>query len=185
MRARVGQACVVVAAAIAASLLAGCGGPPGSFKGAEAQLPQGEQSPEFLDRVSSQKHVSENDAMRGILMLLDGQDAAKGFQQRVEALKGRNIVNSRWSFDAARPVTRGRLAYMLCQALNIQGGVILTLTGPSQRYCLRELQYQGFLASGIMTTEIAGGEFVAVLARADAYKNTGEVPEILKTSGGP
>jgi hypothetical protein len=184
MRATVGHAGVVVAA-MAAALLAGCAGPAGGIVGAEAQLPQGEQSPEFLDRLSSQKHVSENDAMRGILMLLDGQDAAKSFQDRVEALKGRSIVDSSWSFNAARPLTRGRLAYMLCQALEIRGGVILTLTGPSQRYCVRELQYQGLLASGIMTTEISGGEFVAVLARADAYKNTGEVPEILKTSGGP
>lgn len=184
MRAGIRHAGVVLAAVAAAACLAGCAS-AGRLTGAEAKLPEGEQSPGYLDRVSSGKYISENDAMRGIIMLLDGQDTAKNFQQRVEVLKGRNIVYSRWSFDAARPLTRGRLAYMLYQALEMQGGVILTLTGPSQRYCMRELQYQGLLASGIMTTKVSGGEFVAVLARADAYKSTGEVPEILRTSGGP
>ena len=92
------------------------------------------------------------------------------------------IVDSTWDFDANRPVTRGKLAYMLYQALHMKGGVMLTLTGPSQRYCARELAYQGILASDRMTTQISGGEFVAVIGRADAYKQTGEVPEILRTS---
>ena len=65
---------------------------------------------------------------------------------------------------------------------NTHPGVVLTVTGPSQRYCARELAYQGILASDIMTTRVSGGEFVAVLGRADAYKKTGEVPEILRTA---
>jgi hypothetical protein len=60
------------------------------------------------------------------------------------------------------------------------GGIMLTLTGPSQRYCLRELQYRGFVTSGIMTTDISGGEYVAIMVRADAYKKDRKLPEIIK-----
>lgn len=174
MRAKMTMAAFVAMAA--AACLGGCA--PASITGGDATLPAGEESPAFLDRVSSQKTVSENDAMRGVLMLLEGKDASETFRDRLAKLRSLRVVDSSWSCDANRPVTRGRLAYMLCQAIHVKGGVLLTLLGPSQRYCLRELRYQGIMASGIMTTEISGGEYVAVMGRADRYKAVGEVPEI-------
>jgi hypothetical protein len=172
-------------AILAASVLGGCA-PAGQLTGPQAKLPLGEESPEFIDRVSSQKVVTENDAMRGILMLVRGQDEKETFQQRVEVLRELEVVDASWDFDSNRPITRGKLAYMLYQAIHVQGGVMLMLTGPSQRYCLREMHYQGLMASDIVATQISGGEYIAILGRADAYKNKGEVPDILRTSpGGP
>jgi hypothetical protein len=175
---------VVALGVLAALALGGCA--PGRMTGSQATLPAGEESPEFLDRLSSQKAVSENDAMRGILMLIRPQnkDEQGTFEDRVARLRELKIVDSTWDFDANRPVTRGKLAYMVYQAVHVRGGVILTLTGPSQRYCVRELHFQGIMASDIATTQISGGEFVAILGRADAYKNKGEVPEILRTAAG-
>lgn len=170
--------------AILAALAAGGCGQPGRLAGPEAKLPAGEESPEFIDRLSSQRAVSENDAMRGILMLVHGKDEQATFEQRVSQMRALKCADSTWDFDANRPITRGKLAYMVYQAVHVQGGVILTLTGPSQRYCARELHFQGIMASDIATTQISGGEFIAILDRADAYKNKGEVPEILRTAAG-
>jgi len=166
-----------LAAILAASLLSGCAVP--QITGGQAGLPADDGSPGYLDRISGLKDVSENDAMRGFLMILDGEDAAEDFQHRVEALKERGIVGANWSFDADRPLTKGRLAYMAYQASNVGGGVILTLTGPSQRYCLRELQYQGIMAQGLPNTQVTGMEFVAVLTRTDTYRRTGELPAVI------
>jgi hypothetical protein len=172
------------AATAALAALAGCSSGTPVVNGGDAKLTAQEMSPEFIDRVNSQKYVSENDAMRGVLMLVDGKDEHETFQQRVDALRERKIVDASWDFRADRPVTRGRYAYMIYQSLHVRGGVVLAVTGPSQRYCLRELEYQGFMASDIVTTEITGGEFISVLTRADAYKKQGVVPDILRTSGG-
>jgi hypothetical protein len=171
-------------ATMAGLALAGCGARALQVGGGDAKLVQGEESPDYIDRVQSQKYVSENDAMRGILMLVDGKDEQPDFAARVRSLRDRGIVDGGWRFQADRPVTRGRLAYMVCQALRVRGGVTLTLAGPSQRYCLRELEYQGFFASDIATTQITGGEFVSVLTRADAYKKQRVVPDVLKTCAG-
>lgn len=171
------------AAALAAVFAAGCG-QPGRIDGPAAKLPPGESSPAYLDRVASGKTVSENDAARGILLLLDGQDPAGTFQQRVEALRARGIVDASWDFQADRDLTRGKLAYMIWRACKLPGGVTLTLAGPSQRYCLRELQYRGFMAEGTMFTPVSGMEFLAVLTRADHYLQTGQVPEVLGGTGG-
>ena len=167
-------------AAVLAAGLAGCsaGGPPlATMPG--ATLPDDDGSPAFLDRVASTGTVSQNDAMRGMLMLVDGQDACKTFQQRVENLAARKIVCGAWRLDAARPLTKGMLAYMVYQACNVPGGLILATTGPSERYCLRELQYRGMMSQGFVTTEVTGMEFVAVLTRADSYRRTGEMPEVI------
>lgn len=173
---------IIAAAILTAALAAGCATP--GVQSPEAKLPADEGSPGFLDRMSSQATVSENDAMRGMLMLLDGDDEAATFGERVDALKQRGVVGEDWDFVADRPIRKGRLAYMVYQAADVPGGVILTAFGPSQRYCLRELQYRGFMSEGFVTSKVTGMEYVAVLTRADSYRRTGELPTaISKTTG--
>lgn len=174
-------AATISAAVLAAAMvwLPGCAAAPVVI-GADAKLPEDDGSPAFIDRISSETLVSEDNAMRGVLMLLDEQDAAKNFRERVDKLLARKVIDRTWSYDAARPITRGKVAYMIYQACGISGGVVLQLTGPSQRYCLRELQYLGIMPAGSILSKVSGMEFQAVLARADALLQTGEVPEVLK-----
>lgn len=154
----------------------GCQG-AGQIAGAKATLVDGESCAAFLDRISTQETVSENDACRGLLMLLDGEDPSPTFQRRVESLRGRHIVAAAWDLSAETPVTRGRLAYMIYQATEMSGGVILTVTGPSERYCLRELQYRKVMAAGSLMQPATGLEAVSVLSRADTYIRTGKIPD--------
>ena len=149
----------------------------GMVTGGEQPLVADEDSAFFIDRVADQENVSENDAMRGVLLLLDDQDSAETFQQRVDLMLERGLVSPNWDFSADRPITRGRLAYMICEATNMPGGVILTLTGPSQRYCHRELQFRGMMTSGAIFSPVSGLEYVSVLTRADTFIRTGEVPD--------
>ena len=164
--------------AVAASLILtcciGCGN--GEIISHSESLPKGEDSAGFLDRVSSMPVVSENDAMRGILMLIDGDDTAESFQQRVRILQERGIVAKSWDCVSDRGITRGKYAFMIYQAAKFRGGIILSVTGPSRRYCLRELQFKKVMCNGPMLTEIPGTEYVAVLGRADAFIRTGHVP---------
>ena len=133
-----------------------------------------EDSAGYLDRTGSLKGcVNENDAMRGILLLLDGEDKCANFTERVNKLADRGIVDKSWAFDAAKPLTRGKMAYMVCQSCDIDGGVIMTIMGPSTRYCLRELRYKGIVVKPYIFGEVTGLEFVAVLSRADNYISTG------------
>jgi len=157
----------------------GCSGPGLDVVAKETPLPEEENSAEYLDRISSQTIVSENDAMRGILLLLDGKDSAGSFAERLKTLRERQIVPGRWDCRPRRPLTRGRMAYMVYQACKAPGGVMLTLIGPTQRYCLRELQYREMIGPGAMYVNVGGMEFQAVLSRADYYLETGEVPDVV------
>ena len=163
----------------------GCAGVDLKIDSPDAALPEGESSAGYLDRMASQQTVSENDALRGILLLSDGKDASETFAQRVRTLVERQVAGRSWSFRSDRPITRGKLAYMVYQSCKMSGGVILALTGPSPRYCLRELQYQGFVTQeSPVYGQVTGMEFVAILTRADTYLETGQVPLILSTNQG-
>lgn len=160
--------------------LAGCGtNQTLNITGAQAKLVAEENSATFLDRISSVPRVTENDAMRGTLMLLDGQDNFETFEQRVKSLADRNIVARSWNFQADRPITKGRLAYMVYQSCGMQGGIMLSMTGPTQRYCLKELQYKQMMVQGSGLTPVTGMEFIAILTRADTFRQTGEVPNLV------
>ncbi len=175
-RMNVRKTVLLAAAAMLAALLGGCRAGTPQIVGGEVAGPENENSAAFLDRVSSLDTVSENDACRGVILLLDGEDARPDFAARVRALRERDVVGH-WNMDASAPVTRGRLAYMIYQATDMPGGLILTAFGPSERYCLRELQYRGIMVDGLGNTQISGMEYVAVLRRADAYTRTGEFPD--------
>lgn len=161
---------------LAGLLSAGCSTEPMRIAGAQSDLPAGENSAAYLDRISALDAVSENDALRGVLLLMDGDDPHRTFQQRVETLRARDVLDASWDFDATRSVTRGKFAYMIYQACRVPGGVVLTVAGPSQRYCLRELQYRDIMPDGSMFGSVSGMEAVAVLGKADVFRRTGSTP---------
>jgi len=169
---------IMLLTAVLATAMNGCIEQKGITAG-DATLPAGEDSAGFFDRISSHSTVTENDAMRGMLYLLDGQDKANTFGQRVRMLQGKDILGKTWGFDANRPLTKGKFAFMIYQAANVPGGVILTVAGPTQRYCLRELQYRGMMAEGAFYSKVTGLEFIAVISRADEYIQTGRVSETM------
>jgi hypothetical protein len=170
-----------VAVVAGLGLTVGCNSANLQVAGAKAALPADESSAGFLDRVSSGQKVTENDAFRGLLLLLDGKDDAKTFEQRVQKLRQRNIIDKTWDCAASRALTKGKLAYMVYQATKLSGGVVLAITqplfGPTQRYCLRELQYREVMSPGLLLTPVTGVELVSVLGRADTYIRTGKIPD--------
>ena len=157
--------------------LVGCTAPEGTITGGQATLAANENSAAFLDRISSQDRITENDAMRGILMVLEGRDTAQTFKQRVQTLRNKRILSAGADLEAGRSITRGRLAYMIYQACKISGGIMLHLVGPTQRYCLRELQDRNMMREGFARTPVNGMEFVEAVTKAEVYRRTGKIPD--------
>ncbi len=166
---------------LTAVLLAGAAGCAnnGTITDGEATLPENENSAAYLDRISTVSHVSENDAARAVLLLGEEKDTTATFAERVSKLVDRRALDPSWDHAAGRPITRGRLAYMVFQAIDMPGGVIVTLAGPSQRYCLRELKYRRMMVQGPARETVSGMELVAVLTRAAIYRQTGQVPNLV------
>ncbi len=141
------------------------------------EIPDQEDSADFLDRASEMELIDTDNALHGIFLLLEGEDTHGDFKSRVDTLSQKGIVVSDWTLSAGQPLTKGKLAYMVYQTCEIkEKGTVLRLLGPSRRYCLRELQYHGMMAEGNESMPVTGMEFVAVITRADTYKRSGQFP---------
>ena len=181
MKAKAKHVAFLAAAVLAAGMM-GCSQQAITVSGGEETLPAKEGSPAFLDRLSSQTSVSENDAYRGVLMLVDGEDTSETFRERAERLAATGTAARIWKHDANRSITRGKVAFMICKICKIRGGVIMHLAGATQRYCVRELQYMEMMGPGTPLSPVTGLEFVALLTRADVYRKTGELPAIMEVT---
>ncbi|MFP3937995.1 MAG: hypothetical protein ACLFVW_06600 [Phycisphaerae bacterium] len=156
---------------------------PGEVLGSQATLPADGDSAAYLDRLSSEREVSENDAARGMLLLLDIDDSGWTFDRRVEELRKRDVVPAHWEMDAHRPVTRGRLARMAYSVCDLRGGIINEIAGPTPRYCLREMVFVDMMSPGSVHGRVGGMETVALLSRADVYIREGELPDYVSAAG--
>lgn len=140
----------------------------------QSAIPSDEDSADFLDRASELETIDMDNALHGFCLLVDGNDVSEDFQSRVDKLSQQGIISSNWTLSAQQVLTKGQLAYMAYQACRVkEKGIILSLFGPSPRYCLRELQYRGMMAPGGESMRVTGMEFAAVITRADLYKRTG------------
>lgn len=172
---------LVVFLSVMAVTLASCGG-KGQVLGGDVKLSAAD-SAAYLDGISSNPTVTEAEAVKGILLVLAEPQKAT-FAETVAVLRERKIVDANWDFQADRPITKGRVAYMAYQACEIKGGLTLQLAGPSQRYCLKELQYRGLISPGVPYNTVTGMEYLAILGRIDEFRQTGQVEGASAREGG-
>ncbi|MBN2581842.1 MAG: hypothetical protein JXL80_02160 [Planctomycetes bacterium] len=137
--------------------------------GARAETP-GETDAEFFMTLSYKQVAMMDDACKAVALLVRGQFDMKDAAACRDFLVERKIARSSWPTAADAPLTKGRLAYMVCQALGIKGGVTMRLFGPSQRYCLAECEYLELITGGADYEHVTGGELVSVIDRADQYR---------------
>ena len=125
---------VVLAAGLLSCVLAGCGTPgAGPWLNLPPEPPDNVSEAElFFTLISDPDQINQNRAYHAFLVWADGKDEAKNFGQRIAALEQRNLADPRWVHDPLKPLTRGRLASMICRKQNIRGSFTLASSrGPS------------------------------------------------------
>jgi len=125
---------------------------------------------EFWHRLAEQPVTSNDDAFHGLLLFLDSEDPATDYAGRVEALQARGMLRAGFDEPAEQAIARGTLAAALARALNIRGGVLMTLTGRNPRYAVRELQYMGLFPPSSENQTFNGAEFLGVIGKAEDYQ---------------
>ena len=127
----------------------------------------------YLRRIYEKDRASYGDACRAILSVLKDEHTDADFAAVVGDLSGRGVVLADWGIDEAGPLTKGTLAYMTCQALDIKGGVTMRLFGINRRYALRECIHRGLIASGTTGEYVSGRELIDVVTNAGIHKDQG------------
>jgi hypothetical protein len=117
------------------------------------------------------RHVTSNDeALHGMLLFLDGSDPASNYPQRVALLKSRNWLPADFNEPADQAIERGPLAYVIVQALSIKGGWVMHVFGPSERYAVRELEDMGLYTLSSPNQTFSGSEFLGIIGKLEDYQ---------------
>lgn len=124
----------------------------------------------FWHTLAERPLTSNDEAFHGLLLFLDGTVTATDYDSRVQLLRERNMLPNHFNQPADQAVQRGTLAVAMVRALQIRGGVMLTLLGSSSpRYAIRDLEYQNLLPSSSPHQTLSGTEFVGVIGRMEDY----------------
>jgi len=128
---------------------------------------------EFQSYLATAPLVTVDEAYRAVLILADGEDTSKSFEERREKLESRGIARPSWHLSPEAIIDRGTLAWMICKICHIYGGVDLLVFGTlgvgDRRYAMRELIYEKIMDEGSAYWYVQGDELVAVLAKADEF----------------
>ena len=133
---------------------------------------------QFFSELGYKDTASASDAARAMAIFVsEGQWSGGDFIADKKYLRDKGITIG-WLEGAAAtdPVSKGRLAGLICRALGIKGGMWMRLFGPVPRYALRECVYLDLMKGGAEYQHVTGGELVGVIDRADWFR--------LKKAGG-
>ena len=129
-----------------------------------------EEQLEFWHRLAEQPVTSNDDAFHGLLLFLDGEDPADDYAGRVRALRRRGMLPKGFEQPPEQAVERGTLAVALLKALDIEGGLMLRLLGPTPRYAVRELVYLGLYPQSSPQQTFSGTEYLGIIGKAEDYQ---------------
>lgn len=124
----------------------------------------------FWEGLADRPLTTNNEAFHGLVMFIQDKDAHKTYENRVKFLKEGGYLSSGFSGQKDEAVERGTVARILCKALDIRGGVTMTLLGPSARYGARELVYMNIMPPSTEQQGMSGIEFAGIIAKAQEYK---------------
>ena len=128
---------------------------------------------DFFVNLTMKKLVTFEDGCRGLRTIQTGAYPTETFNKLLTEMKKDKTARKGWKATPDKPLTFGRCAYMLCRMLKIRGGITMIVFGTSERYGLRECVHLHLMPTGAGNHHLTGADFLAILSRAQAYKETG------------
>jgi hypothetical protein len=133
---------------------------------------------EFWHALAEKPLTSNDDAFHGLLLYMDGEDAAGDYGGRVANLRSRNMLPKGFDEPSDVAVSRGTLAVAIMRLVSLKGGVTTRIFGASPRYAVRELMFVGLYPPSSPNQTFSGSEFVGIIGRIEDYQrgNPADVP---------
>ena len=124
---------------------------------------------DFWHNLPGRSAVTNDEGLHGVILFADGSDDSGSYEERIARLKERGWLLQ--GFDEAPDLAmqRGVLAKAIAHLLDIEGGVMYTITNKHPRYATRELVYLGLFGPGTEQQVISGVDYVGVFSKAQDY----------------
>ena len=133
--------------------------------------PAGLTDEAFQSYLAEAPYVTVDEGYRAMLILADGHDGGKTFEERRQKLEDRGIARAAWQLKPDHVLDAGSISYMVMKICQVRGGVNCNLMGSwglgDRRYAMRELVYRGMLDDSVDYQAMTGGKLIALMAKAD------------------
>lgn len=128
---------------------------------------------EFYHTLAERNMASNDEAFHALLLFFHGEDPADTYPGRVAALKANGFLPDSYDRPSNLAVTKGDMAVVIVNALDIKGGLTMRVLGPSPRYALKELQQLGLAPPGSSANQtISGSQVLTVIGKMEDYQAT-------------
>ena len=123
----------------------------------------------YFDYLKTKPRASTADGARLTLLLLGDPAWCKDRDVLKERLLARGAVRKDWEISEYAPLTRGKLAFMMCRAARIRTSIVMQLAPPWERYALREAAYHRLMPLSSTEHYVSGKELLDVVARTEEW----------------
>ena len=135
---------------------------------ASIQFPAAEDSLDFWDTLETQPVTTNDDALHGLLLFVEHSPVATTWDERVAAARAAGWLSSdNTPPPALESAQMGFVAPIVCEILQVQGGLSMRLWGRTPRYSTRELVHMGLIPGITEHEALSGAEFIALLSAAE------------------
>lgn len=132
----------------------------------------------WMMSLESKPVATYEDGLRAVALLVDRDLASQPWTTVKGRLMQRSVVPAEWNFLPDSPLTKGQLAYVLTQALAIDGGIMMNVLGPTRRYAFRECQQNGLVVGNYQQEAVSGKDLLASLYKAEVYQTDGNLDSL-------
>jgi hypothetical protein len=131
--------------------------------------PQQAINRDYFRRLVKQSRARKVDGVYTVMVLLGKEKQFKTFPEELAYLKNNGYIPKGREWELNDSLTKGELAFMLCKALEVKGGIHMRLFGASPRYALAELTYMGIMTRGREPDIVTGKELAYAFIEAADY----------------
>lgn len=134
---------------------------------ASTQFPTDADSLDFWDTLEIQPVTTNDDALHGLLLLVQQDPPAESWESRLSAAQNRGWIGEKTTLEPKESAQMGMIAVCLCDILDVQGGLSMRMFGRIPRYSTRELVHIGLMPGITEHEALSGAEFIALLGAAE------------------
>ncbi|MBU0755251.1 MAG: hypothetical protein KJ645_08935 [Planctomycetes bacterium] len=128
-----------------------------------------ENEMDYYDALKDKPRVSMADGIRMIFALTAESPHGKSVDTLRRHLIGKEIIPADWEITESAPLTKGKLAYMICNAADVRTSLIMKLGVSSERYALREAVYHELMTSSSIYRYVSGNELLDALSQTQDF----------------
>lgn len=135
----------------------------------------------FFEVLMNKRASTWEDGIQVIFELLGLETDIKDFSARMEYLYHQRSLPLKhygqgYTWKEETLITKGQLAFLLCKALKIKGGLHMRLFGINERYALKEIVFEKIIVRGSPQDLISGKELTLTFLNAVQFLSTRQKP---------